>query len=246
MKGVSALQLSRDVGVNYRTAFVLIHKLRKALLEHRDNTLLSGEIDMDGAYVHPAPRKANKKVDRIDYRLKENQHPDKRCIIVAREHFSAGEKAVNRFHRGAKRSQVFVTYSETQSVVGSIAERCIQKAGRINTDESVAYDVLLPTYDLRTVNHKEEYRSDSGVTNNQAESFFSRFKRMYYGQLHKINNQYLLNYANEIAYREDNRRKPNGWQFNDILTKCLNTMNEQNEWCGYWQRKIVHHEVIWQ
>lgn len=60
-----------------------------------------------------------------------------------------------------------------------------------------------------------------------------------------MSNAYLLNYAN-VAYREDNRRKPNGWQFSDILDKCFYTINENNEWCGYWQRKIVHQEGLWQ
>ena len=106
--------------------------------------------------------------------------------------------------------------------------------------------MLSPYYDLRTVNHKEEYRSDLGVTNNQAESLFSRFKRMYYGQVHRISNEYLLNYANEIAYREDNRRTSNKAQFIDVLSRCLKTTNDNNEWCGYWQRKIIHQEVIWQ
>ncbi|HDR1345210.1 TPA: IS1595 family transposase [Pasteurella multocida] len=246
VKGVSALEISRDARINYRTAFVLCHKLRKALLENRNMQPLSGEVDMDGTYVHPAPRKVNKKADRIDYRLKENQNPNKRCVVVAREHFSTDEKAENPLNRGAKRSHVFVAYSESQSVVKDFADHFITHNSRINTDESTAYESLLLDYDLRTVNHKDEYRSDFGVTNNQSESFFSRFKRMYYGHVHKMNNTYLLNYANEIAYREDNRRQSNGWQFNDILGKCLDTTNEQNEWCGYWQRKIVHQEVIWQ
>ena len=128
----------------------------------------------------------------------------------------------------------------------SFADKFIKPNTQINTDESTAYDVLLPYYDLRTVNHKEEYRSDLGVTNNQAESLFSRFKRMYYGQIHKISNEYLLNYANEIAYREDNRRTSNKAQFIDVLSRCLKTTNDNNEWCGYWQRKIIHQEVIWQ
>ena len=84
------------------------------------------------------------------------------------------------------------------------------------------------------------------VPGNQAESLFSRFKRMYYGQVHRISNEYLLNYANEIAYREDNRRTSNKAQFIDVLSRCLKTTNDNNEWCGYWQRKIIHQEVIWQ
>ena len=35
-------------------------------------------------------------------------------------------------------------------------------------------------------------------------------------------------------------------QFIDVLSRCLKTTNDNNEWCGYWQRKIIHQEVIWQ
>ena len=245
VKGIPALQLSRDLGVQYKTAYVLAQKLRKSLFEQRELRQFSGLVEMDGTYVHSAPRKANKKTDRIDYRLKENQNPEKRCVMVAREHYSLEEKASNALHCGAKHSHVFVAHTESQSVVKSFADKFIKPNTQINTDESTAYDVLLPYYNLRTVNHKEEYRSDLGVTNNQAESLFSRFKRMYYGQVHRISNEYLLNYANEIAYREDNRRTSNKAQFIDVLSRCLKTTNDNNEWCGYWQRKIIHQEVIW-
>lgn len=242
-KGISSLQLSRDADVNYRTAFVLSHKIRQSLLEKRDTHELSGLVEMDGTYVHPAPRKANKKTDRIDYRLKENQSPDKRCIMVAREHYTKTEKQIDRHARGAKSTHVFVTYSESQSVVQQFADKFIKRGTRIHTDESNAYSALMPHYDLHTVNHQHEYRSDAGITNNQAESYFSRFKRMYYGQVHKMSNVYLLGYANEIAYREDNRRKSNGGQFRDVLEKCLTTANN-TEWCGYWQRKHITVERI--
>ncbi len=246
VKGISSSQFSRDLGVTYQTAFVLSHKLRKSLLDNREETKLSGKIDMDGTYVHSAPRKNNKKSDRLDYRLKANQNPDKRCIIVAREHYSEQEKEKNTILQGGKSSRVFVTYGETQSVVKKIAKSTISRGSQINTDESNAYDVLMKHYDLRCVNHQHEYRSDAGVTNNQAESFFSRFKRMYYGQSHKMSNKYLLNYANEIAYREDNRRESNGWQFKDILEKCLDTPNGNNEWVGYWQGSNDYQEVVLQ
>lgn len=114
VKGISALQMARDLNIEYKSAYVLLHKIRKALLEQREFTTFSGEVDIDGTYIHPAPRKANKKIDRIDYRLKENQNPEKRCILVAREHYTAEEKAKNPLYRGAKSTQVVVTFGETQ------------------------------------------------------------------------------------------------------------------------------------
>jgi len=82
VKGISALQLGRDLGVQYKTAFVMAHKIRESLLEQRDDRQLSGEIHMDGAYVNGHIRTKNKKEDRVDRRLAENQRPDKRCVFV--------------------------------------------------------------------------------------------------------------------------------------------------------------------
>ncbi|MDI1278887.1 IS1595 family transposase [Methylobacter sp.] len=54
VKGISALQLSRDLGVQYKTAFVLAHKISESLMEQRDGEALAGEIHMDGAYMSMA------------------------------------------------------------------------------------------------------------------------------------------------------------------------------------------------
>ena len=74
VKGLSALQMGRDLGVQYKTAFVLMHKLRESLMVQREQAPLSGEVDMDGAYVGGHVRPKNKKEDRVDRRLAENQN----------------------------------------------------------------------------------------------------------------------------------------------------------------------------
>ena len=61
VKGISALQLGRDLGVQYKTAFVLAHKIRESLMEQRDMAQLSGEVHIDGAYVNGHIRPKNKK-----------------------------------------------------------------------------------------------------------------------------------------------------------------------------------------
>lgn len=99
-------------------------------------------------------------------------------------------------------------------------------------------------YDLHRVNHQKEYRSDFGITNNLAESHFARFKRMYYGQVHLMSNENLLAYAEEIAYREDTRRQSNGDIFDEIVSKCLATSDENN-WKGYWQGKHISREQLY-
>ncbi|MDP1774693.1 MAG: IS1595 family transposase [Methylobacter sp.] len=230
VKGISALQLGRDLGVQYKTAFVMAHKIRESLMEQRDDRQLSGEIHMDGAYVNGCIRPKNKKEDRIDRRLAENQRPDKRCVFVMRQR----EEAETSETKGANKTLTFIIKSENQADVNKLATEFVKKGSVICADESNAYDVLHAKFDTRRVNHAKEYRSDAGITNNLAESYFSRFRRMQYGQTHKFGNLYLANYANEAAYREDTRRLPNGEIFMDVVKKCALTRTNR-DWCGYWQ-----------
>jgi len=241
VKGLSALQMCRDLGVQYKTAFVLMHKLREGLMAQREETPLSGEVEVDGAYVGGHVRAQNKKEERLDRRLAENQSPDKRCILVMRENYPKEAPAPEA--GGARRTLSFVIGRENQADVGTLAGRFIAPGTVISTDESDAYDLLHARFAMRRVNHQVEYRAEDGTTNNQAESYFSRFRRMEIGQTHKFGIRYLANYANEAAYREDTRRLSNGEIFRDILAKCAHTPTHR-DWCGYWQGNRRLHERL--
>ena len=230
VKGISALQLSRDLDVQYKTAFVLAHKIRESLMEHRDESALNGEIHMDGAYVNGYIRPKNKKADRIDRRLAIHQKPGKRCVFVMRQKAVEADAGMS----GATKTLTFVLKGENQIDVSKLASSFVAKGSVICADESNAYDTLHAKYDTRRVNHSVEYRADDGTTNNLAESYFSRFRRMQYGQMHRFGNLYLANYANEAAFREDTRRQSNGTIFLEVTKRCAKT-RASNDWCGYWQ-----------
>ena len=78
--------MSRALGCQYKTAFVLIHKLRASLMDNQDleDIKLSGTVEMDGCYIGKT-KPANRKEDRVDLSLASNANPNKRCIIVARQ-----------------------------------------------------------------------------------------------------------------------------------------------------------------
>jgi len=61
VKGLSALQLARDLDVQYKTAFVLAHKIRESLMAQRDETELDGEVELDGAYVNGHVRRRTRR-----------------------------------------------------------------------------------------------------------------------------------------------------------------------------------------
>src|SRR3954466_13182513 len=84
-KGYSALQLSRDLDVQYKTAFVMAHKLREALQATDNGKQVSGEVEIDGMYVGGYVKPANMKQYRRDRRLLANQSGKRQSVIVARE-----------------------------------------------------------------------------------------------------------------------------------------------------------------
>lgn len=227
-KGLSALQMARDLNVQYKTAFVLLHKFREALMETRDESPMDGVCEIDGAYVNGYMRPANNIDDRVDRRLAENQNPNKRCVVVVRQRGDGLENV------GSVRTLTFVTTGESVNSISQIASRAIVRGSTIHADEANAYDPLHLRYRMMRVNHSREYCSDDGSCSNQAESYFARLRRMQYGQYHRIGDKYLSSYANEAAYREDSRRQSNGRIMKDMTMRCMMT-EQSNEWTGYWQ-----------
>lgn len=224
VKGISALQLSRNCRIQYKTAYVLLHKFRAIIKEHSDNEKLKGTVEMDGCYVGKTKPK-NRKEDRLDLRLAQNANPNKRCVMVAREVSSDGS--------GAVATRVGITKGEYSNVISKFALDNVEKNSTIHSDGAPAYENLMAYYELIQGDHSKAYVGENGESSNQAESFFSRFRRLQYGQCHKITVKYLLNYSLEIAYREDNRRRSNGSIMVDLVSKAMNTSN-YNPWVGYW------------
>lgn len=225
VKGISALQLSRDLDCQYKTAFVLAHKLRESLVDD-NQTQLEGEVEMDGAYVNKHVRPKNNIANRVDRRLRENQNPNKRAVIVMRQRGEKGE--------GAVKTITFLAKSESQRTTIKLAKANIKAGSTIYADEHKAYDILHANLVTHRVIHAEHYCGPNGENTNQAESFFSRFRRMQYGQVHKMDNLYMDRYANEASYRENNRRQSNGAIFSDIVNRCA-SRTVSRDFAGYWQ-----------
>jgi hypothetical protein len=108
----------------------------------------------------------------------------------------------------------------------------------VHADESNAWERLHASYDVRRVNHSVEYKAEDGANVNQAESYFSRLRRAEIGQHHRISGHLLHQYANEAAWREDNRRQPNGTNWNAVIGAAL-AGPKSPVWTGYWHRSAA-------
>jgi ribosomal protein L37AE/L43A len=221
-KGHAALHLSRDLDCQYKTAFVLAHKLREAMgseVHNPDQPELSGAVEIDGMYTGGNIKPANKKAERIDRRTAEVQTGKRQVVVVARERLG--------------RTLPFIVPRESAAV--PLIRQHVASGTIVHADEGAGWDVLHASYDTRRVNHSVEFVAADGANVNQAESFFSRLRRAEYGIHHRISGQYLYQYANEMAWREDHRREPNGLHFRRVTGAALHHP-KSDVWCGYWQR----------
>jgi len=193
VKGVSMLQLSRDIDCQYKTAFVLAHKLREAIASEIQGATLSGTVEVDGAYFGGYVRPANLKENRVDRRLAENQTGKRRVVVVARE----------------RHGRTITTVAKTEADGLAFVESVVSPAATVHADEASHWDALHAKYATKRINHQQAY-SWNGACTNQAESFLARLRRMVMGQHHHVSPQYLYQFANEAAWKEDHRRLSNG------------------------------------
>ncbi len=217
-KGYSALQLSRDLCVDYKTAFVMLHKCREAIGLARDEGALSGDVEVDGAYFGGYVKPANDRSERKDRRRKIHQSGKRQVIIAVREREG--------------RTLTTVAASEAEGV--AVVRNNVAPGSTVHADEAGHWDKLAAHFPIKRINHQQAY-SMNGACTNQAESFFSRVRRSEIGIHHHIAGKYLAAYAGELAWREDARRVSNGNQF-AMLVSAAAIAPKSAAWCGYWQR----------
>jgi transposase-like protein len=220
-KGLSAVQLSRDLDVQHKTAFVLMHKLREAMAAETREAKLSGEVEVDGAAFGGHVRPANAREDRVDRRLLANRSGKRHVVIALRQR--GGRTLTRTFLREAEG----VDFARERIAPGSV----------ISADEVAHWDLLGSAFDMRRINHSDAYSRD-GAHTNHAESYFSRLRRMIRGQHHRVEGKHLGAYAVHAAWLEDHRNQSNGALADRLIGQAL-AAPVSRSWKGYWQRRVA-------
>jgi transposase-like protein len=224
VKGKSALALSRDLGVTYKAAFVFLHKLREAMAEEMKGRVIGGDgkvAEIDGGYFGGYVKPANHKENRRDRRKTRNQTGKRRVVVIVRERNGHSLPAVFRSEGAA------LNFIRSRVAKGTV----------VNADEAASWDGLHAHFEMKRINHEEAYSSEGACTN-AAEEYFSRLRRAEIGHHHHIAGDYLLRYAQEAAWREDNRRMSNGDQVHHVAGSALRR-KPSIDFSGYWQRHKV-------
>ncbi|MBI4464838.1 MAG: IS1595 family transposase [Acidobacteria bacterium] len=192
-KGISANQVKRMIGVSYKTAWYLCHRIRKAM-EEMHPPQLDGTVEVDETYIG----------GRYDKRRKRGQWEKQAVMgLISRN--------------GRFEAQTIPTVSK-QILIGIIKQRVSNKA-TVFTDENASYTSLGKTHKHDTVNHSAEEWVRGKVHTNTIESAWSLFNRSIIGSYHKLSTKHLDAYLNEFEWRYNNRRNTN--LFRDTLSKLV-------------------------
>ena len=221
VKGKSALALSRELDVQYKTAFVLAHKLREAMATEMKGHQLGGigkTVEVDGGYFGGYVKPANHKENRVDRRLLRNQTGKRQCVVVIRQ----------------RDGKTLPAAFPSEGAAMAFIRNHVAEGTEIMADESSSWNALHARYAVKTINHQVAYLMDGACTNG-AEGFFSRMRRAEQGHHHHISGAYLARYAQESAWREDHRRVDNGRQVRGVVALALKA-RPSVDFCGYWQR----------
>jgi transposase-like protein len=223
VKGKSALALSRDLGLSYKAAFVLLHKLREAMADELKGRVVGGEgktVEIDGGYFGGYVKPANLREHRVDRRFLQNKSGKRKAVVIVRE------------RNGSSLPAVFKSEHQALSFIRSR----VAKGTLVNADDAGAWNELHSRFEMKRINHEQAYSFDGACTN-WAEEFFSRMRRMEIGHHHHIAGDYLLRYAQEASWREDNRRMSNGEQVNRLAGLAVKR-GKSVDFTGYWQRHV--------
>jgi transposase-like protein len=184
-KGISANQLARALGVQYRTAWYLAHRIRKPMIE-ANPPKLTGTVEVDETYIGGKQRGRQRK------------NINKEVVMGIRE-------------RGGDLRLIHIEDATSESLSEQIKEHIDPKVKQVMTDEYVGYPAAMISAGIHgskheTIKHKEKIYVRGDVHTNTVESAFSLFKRGLTGAFHKVSLKHLQRYLNEFSFRFNNRK----------------------------------------
>lgn len=181
-KGISAMQLKRELGVSYKTAWRMMHKIRGAMAKREVGETFEAIVEIDETYVGGLEKNKKKSQQRGWGR-----GPSGKLIVVG-----------GRSREGQVISSV-VQDNKKETLHGFINEN-IEKGSTVMTDTWKSYNGLT-NFTHHKINHSVREFVRGIVHTNGIESFWAILKRGYYGIYHYMSEKHLNRYVHEYSFR---------------------------------------------
>ncbi len=203
-KGLSSIQLAKDIGVTQKTAWFILQRLNNIV---SPNLLkLSNIVEVDEMYVGGAEKNKHK------YKRTMNSnkiHGDKSAIL------GMIERNGNLVLRDIEKVN--------KSNIMPLIEKHIDIDAIVNTDESPIYKGALNGRERKQVNHNKGIYGIGDITTNRIEGVFSHFQKMVSGIFIHLSKQHIERYANMFCFRMNTRKLDEFERINVLLNNVENT-----------------------
>ncbi len=203
-KGISSVQLAKDIGVTQKTAWFMLNRLRHAS-QMFFGAKFSGTVEADEVYI--GGKEGNKH--------KKNRYKATKAVVVGV--ISRESKEVKTYH---------VPSAEYHNLGAKVMESA-EVGSTLITDGLSAYETLNKFYDHKTVNHSAgEYvrveenlaRKAVKIHTNNIEGYWAQVRRSIYGIYHWVSKKHLQKYLNECSFRFNSRFTTDSCRFTFFLT----------------------------
>ena len=198
-KGISSLQLSRDIDVTQKTAWFMLQRIRNCFGIENNNEL-NNTVELDETYMGGKNK---------------NRHEDKKVEHSQGRSIQDKTPVFGMVERGGKLNAKVVSDTSCATLTKETVK--FVKDALICTDEWWGYNSIKQLFSHEIVNHKCKEYTRNNVYTNTIEGFWSLLKRGVIGIYHFTSKQHLQRYVDEFVFRYNTRKHTECKRFNLLL-----------------------------
>ena len=204
-KGISSMQLARDIKITQKSAWFILHRLRYASQSKSFRMKLSGDVEVDETYL--GGKQANK-------------HKSKRESGTPGRSMKTKSVAFGMLERGGELRMIPLDDTKKKNIQPVIVQN-IEQGSNIMTDDYKSYRGLNKKYNHGVVKHSlKMYVEKGNIHTNSVEGALSLFKRGIIGIYHHISRKHLPLYLGEFSYRYNTREFQEDHRIDNFLDRC--------------------------